>query len=75
MTGDVPRDFDEQLAATRARAPEFVGLSEDDARRLGEHYGLLLRVVAPGAIVTADLRPHRVTLVVQDGVVTRADAG
>lgn len=43
-------------------ADEFVGLNEEQARRLASTKGLEVRVLSDGAIATADLRSDRVNL-------------
>ncbi len=50
----------------------LVGLPVDEARRSVEQAGGTLRPVAPNQAVTLDYRAERVTVLVEDGVVTRA---
>lgn len=48
----------------------LVGRSLDEARAVVETAGGRVRVVGPGDPVTADYRADRVTLIVENGVVT-----
>jgi hypothetical protein len=67
--------FNEALAATRSHAPEFIGLSEEQARALAERLGYELRVRSRDEPITADSRARRLTVDLSTGVVTDARAG
>jgi hypothetical protein len=67
--------FNEALAATRSHAPEFMGLSEVQARALAEKLGVELRVRSKDQPITADSRARRLTVDLSTGVVTDARAG
>jgi hypothetical protein len=69
-------DMDAEIARTRAREPEFLGLTEPEAVALADRLGLQLRVLhAPDDAMTMDYRPSRITVDVSTGSVTRAFAG
>jgi hypothetical protein len=71
-----PSDWEDELAATHARVPEFMGLSRSDAQALADRLGLELRVITPdNQDVTADLRPRRMTVLIDRGTVSRAFSG
>lgn len=53
--------------------PDFIGLSEDEARQKALRAGLELRSFAPGEPITAEARTGRVTLFIVDGRVVRAE--
>ena len=67
--------FNEVLAATRSHAPEFMGLSEAEARALAEKLGIELQVRSKDEPITADARARRLTVDLSTGVVTGARAG
>ncbi len=74
----VPEDDDlnQRLRAGNAIAATLVGLTAGEATDRVEDSGFVPQVIPPGRMVTADLAPHRIRLVVDDsGVVTRAWAG
>jgi hypothetical protein len=71
---DAP-DLDPVLAATKSHADEFLGWSEDEARKLADELGFTLRVVPPGGAVSLDLRPRRMTVIVERGATIRAFGG
>lgn len=73
MAGELRRR--EILAATKARVPDFLGLTEQDARALADQLGLVLRVTRPGGFGDKALRPNRMTVVLEEGMVIRASAG
>jgi hypothetical protein len=50
---------------------ELVGRSVDEARAAVVAAGGTLRAVTADQAVTADYRPHRVTLLIEDGRVVR----
>jgi len=65
-----------QLARTRALEPDFLGLELAEARTLADQLGLQLRVIdQEHPMVTADLRPRRMTVDVRTGTVSQATAG
>jgi hypothetical protein len=67
--------FNEVLAATRSHAPEFMGLSDVQARALAEKLGIELQVRSKDEPITADARARRLTVDLSTGVVTDARAG
>ena len=48
----------------------LVGLDADAARSVVEHHGGQLRTYAPGDALRTDLRPNRVTVLIEDGLVS-----
>lgn len=48
----------------------LLGLPRAEARRRVEAAGGVLRAVAPGAVVTLDYRSNRITVTVEDDLVT-----
>lgn len=76
MTGAGEDSIEVQLARTRALEPDFVGLELAEARALADQLGLQLRVIdEQHPMVTADLRPRRMTVDVRTGTVSQATAG
>ena len=76
MTGAGEDSIEVQLARTRALEPDFLGLELAEARALADQLGLQLRVIdEQHPMVTADLRPHRMTVDVRTGTVGQATAG
>jgi hypothetical protein len=76
MTADSEDSIEVQLARSRALEPDFLGLDLAEARVLADHLGLQLRVIdADDTMLTADLRPRRMTVDVRTGSVSRATAG
>ena len=73
MAGELRRR--EILATTSARIPDFLGLTEPEARGLADQLGLVLRVTRPGGFGDKSLRPNRMTVVLEEGIVVRASAG
>jgi hypothetical protein len=71
----LPEPTRSALAESRSHEPEFVGATEGAARVLAADLGLELRVIAPGDAITFDLRPQRMTVVVNDDEVIEAIAG
>jgi hypothetical protein len=67
--------YNEVLAATRSHAPEFMGLSDVQARALAEKLGIELQVRSKDEPITADARARRLTVDLSTGVVTDARAG
>jgi hypothetical protein len=49
----------------------LVGKPIEEARAIVTAAGCATRTIAPGDIVTADFRPDRVTLIVEDGRVAQ----
>jgi len=69
-------DLDQRLSAGNAIAATLVGLTAAEASERVEESGFVPQVIPPGRLVTADVAPHRIRLVVDEsGVVTRAWAG
>ena len=69
-------DLNQRLRAGNAIAATLVGLTADEASDRVEDEGFVPQVIPPGYLVTADLAPHRIRLVVDEsGVVTRAWGG
>jgi Potato inhibitor I family len=74
---------EERLRADRARLREgnaiaatLIGLTAAEASDQIEKEGYVPNVIPPGYVVTADLAPHRIRLVIDEsGVVTRAWGG
>jgi len=76
MTGAGEDSTEVQLARTRALEPDFLGLELAEARALADQLGLQLRVIdEQHPMVTADLRPRRMTVDVRTGTVGQATAG
>ncbi len=76
MTADSEDSIEVQLARSRALEPDFLGLDLAEARVLADHLGLQLRVIdADDTMLTADLRPRRMTVDIRTGSVSRATAG
>lgn len=76
MTGAGEDSIEVQLARTRALEPDFLGLELAEARALADQLGLQLRVIdEQHPMVTADLRPRRMTVDVRTGTVSQATAG
>lgn len=80
VTGRVLKVGDLTLKTSKTSAetlaPALVGLPEDYAIRLVTGTGLQVRVVTidgTGQTITDDLRPDRINLDVEDGVVTKAE--
>lgn len=71
-------DLDAELARTQEVADSIVGHTEHDAQQLVESKGLRWRVGQREGrtfSLTMDLRPDRITVVVDEGRVTKATAG
>lgn len=71
-------DLDAELARTQQVADSVVGHTEHDAQQLVKAAGLQWRVGQREGrtfSLTMDLRPDRITVVVDDGRVTKATAG
>lgn len=70
------RHTDQVDEAAQRQAPEYVGLTEVQARERASEAGRPLRVVQRDDehfIVTMDYQERRVNVVVQDGTVTSAE--
>lgn len=76
MTGDATKEFRILRSETESRLPEFIGLRIEEAIALAQRLGLDLRAIPihENAWHTSDERSNRVTVEVEDGVVTRAKA-
>jgi hypothetical protein len=73
---DDETDLAQRLRAGNAIAATLVGLTAAEASERVEESGFVPQVIPPGRLVTADVAPHRIRLVVDEsGVVTRAWAG
>ncbi len=76
MTSAGDDGIEVELARTRALEPDFLGLELAEARTLADQLGLQLRVIdEQHPMVTADLRPRRMTVDVRTGTVSQATAG
>lgn len=76
MTAENQDSIEVALARTRALEPDFLGLELDEARLLADRLGLQLRVIdSDDIMLTADLRPRRMTVDVRTGTVNKATAG
>lgn len=76
MTSGGEDNIEVQLARTRALEPNFLGLGLAEARTLADQLDLQLRVIdGEHPMVTADLRPLRMTVDVRTGTVSKATAG
>jgi hypothetical protein len=76
-TSDVPEGLDRQFRAVTHQAPQFVGLTADDACRLATQEGVekvrLLSLDGKGGMrIHQDRRPDRLNLLVLHGTVVRA---
>jgi len=70
--------FEEELARTTARSQELLGLSTEAATRIATDWGYQVRIAREDDawfILTTDLSPRRINLVVEHGLVTEAGAG
>jgi hypothetical protein len=76
MTGDAAEKFRILRARTEESLPEFIGLQIEGAAELAQRLNLDLRVIRihENEWHTSDLRSNRVTVEVEDGVVTSAKA-
>jgi hypothetical protein len=76
MTGDAAEKFRILRARTEKSLPEFIGLQIEGAAELALRLNLDLRVIRihENEWHTSDLRSNRVTVEVEDGVVTSAKA-
>jgi hypothetical protein len=74
MTDEAAAEFKSSLNRTEEALPDFIGLHVEEAIELAQRLDLELRVIRIGANEwhTADQRANRVTIEVEDGVVTRA---
>ena len=76
VTDDTAEEFRRVLARTEAALPEFIGLRVEEATKLAHRLHLDLRVIRlhENGWYASDQRPNRVTVEVEDGVVTGARA-
>lgn len=76
MTGDAAAEFRRVRARTEELLPGFIGLRAGQAAELARRLGIDLQVIRAGenAWHTSDDRPDRITVEVEDGVVTSARA-
>ena len=67
-------EFGRSLAKAEKALPDFIGLRVEAAIELAQRLGLDLRVIRVREIEwhTSDLRVNRITVEVEDGVVTSA---
>lgn len=75
MGGD---QMDEEAAATQAFADTLVGMTAQEAQDAVEAKGLTYRVLSEDGqenAVTADYRPDRINVEIEDGTVTKATVG
>jgi hypothetical protein len=73
-----PRNIEEAVALTQLVADELVGLPEAEAHARASDLGITTRVSIrdeESFVMTLDLRSHRITLHVQNGIVIAARAG
>lgn len=76
MTAENEDSIEVELARSRALEPDFLGLDLEEARLLADRLGLQLRVIdADHTMLTADLRPRRMTVDIRTGRVSQATAG
>jgi hypothetical protein len=76
MTDESATESKRLLARTEKVLPDFIGLQVEQAIELAQRLDLDLRVIRIQEIEwhTSDLRNNRVTVEVEDGVVTSARA-
>jgi hypothetical protein len=76
MPDDTAKEFRRLLARTEAALPEFIGLRIEEAAKLAQRLHLDFRVIRihENEWHTSDKRTNRVTVEVEDGVVTGARA-
>jgi len=73
---DPDESIEIQVTRTRMLEPDFLDLELAEARLLAERLGLQLRVIdSDDVVLTADLRPRRMTIDIRSGRVTDATAG
>jgi hypothetical protein len=76
MTDDAAEGLRRLRARTEKALPEFIGLRVEEATELAQRLHLGLRVIRiqENEWYASDQRPNRVTVEVEDGVVTGARA-
>jgi hypothetical protein len=76
MPDDTAKEIRRLRARTEAALPEFIGLRVEEAAELAQRLDLDLRVIRihENGWYTSDQRNNRVTVEVEDGVVTGARA-
>jgi hypothetical protein len=76
MPDDTAKELRRLRARTEAALPEFIGLHIEEAAELAHRLHLDLRVIRihENEWYGSDQRPNRVTVEVEDGVVTGARA-
>jgi hypothetical protein len=76
MPDDTAEEFWRLLARTEGALPEFIGLRREEAVELAQRLDLDLRVmrIHENEWHTSDRRTNRVTVEVENGVVTSAKA-
>ena len=76
MPDDTAKEFRRLRARTEAALPEFIGLRVEEAAELAQRLHLDFRVIRlhENGWYTSDDRSNRVTVEVEDGVVTGARA-
>jgi hypothetical protein len=76
MTGDAAEEFSRLRAKAERALPEFIGLRIEEAAELAQRLQLNLRVIRihENEWHTSDERSDRVTVEVEDGVITSARA-
>ena len=76
MTGDPAEEFWRLRAKAERAIPDFIGLRVEEATELAQRLDLDLRVIRihENEWHTSDDRSNRVTVEVEDGVVTSARA-
>jgi hypothetical protein len=76
MTDDAAEEFRRLRAKAERALPEFIGLRVEEATELAQRLDLDFRVIRihENEWYASDQRPNRVTVEVEDGVVTSARA-
>jgi hypothetical protein len=74
MTDDIAEESRRLLARTEKALPDFIGLRVEKAIELAQRLDIDLRVIRINESEwhTSDLRVNRITVEVEDGVVTEA---
>ena len=70
---DPTADWESTSAAAKNLAPKLLGLSINAASQLAEKNAVVLRVLTSKRAQTRDLRPNRVNVAVEHGVVVSAE--
>jgi hypothetical protein len=76
MPDDTAEEFGRLLAKTEDALPQFIGLRIEKAKELAQRLDLDLRIIRvhENTWYTSDRRTNRVTVEVENGVVTSAKA-